>query len=174
MSQNENVILIPDGGAIVAPRPEFLVLALAVAAAAGRDYPSQATIGWISGMVAPYDGSDVYWSPYAEAGSVVYVRSWARGAYGYETRLTPGHPVERLDPSVWYTRLEQQIENTTVTDSVRSAVGVAIDQTTPGGSFGQSAIEHWTAVRNAQQKGELLTDSRKIKAACKRAGVLPL
>lgn len=100
MSQDSNVILIPGGGAIVAPRPEFLVLALAVAAAAGRDHPFQATIGWVSGTMAPYDGSDVYWSPYAEAGSAIYVRSWARGAYGYETRRSPGHPIERLDPSV--------------------------------------------------------------------------
>lgn len=61
-----------------------------------------------------------------------------------------------------------------MTEAVRVAIDVAIDQTTPGGSFGHPIVEHWTAVRNAQQKNELLTDPRKIRAACKRAGVLPL
>lgn len=168
-------IFLPDQQTLVSSRPESFVLAYCVAAAAGAVHPSRATQGWINAMTGSYDNTPSYWQPYAEVNGEFYMASWARGAYGYQTRAMGSSAVlpELLDPSVWHSRLRSQIEHIQMPDVVHGAFDLAIEQTSSIGPYADEVLDLWTRVRQAQQKGELLVDPRKIKARCAKAGVLP-
>ena len=166
-------LLLPDQQTLKSHRPEDFARAFAVASVCGAVYPHPQTVRWIATMTPPFDGTDAYWSPYARAGSAVYVRSWARGAYGYESRHLGAARIELLDPIVWYEGIMAKLDGLQAHEDIWVACDLAREMTDPVGPYSDSVIDLWTAVRNAQQKGELLTDPRKIKAACKRAGVLP-
>lgn len=168
-------IYLPDQRSLVSSRPESFVLAFSVAAAAGAMYPFPTTQSWVNAMTGGYDNTPEYWQPYAEVNGEFYMCAWARGAYAYETRQMGGSAVlpELLDPSVWHSRLRSQIAGLSVPDVVQGAFEVAIEQTSSIGPYADRVVELWTKVRQAQQKGQLLVDPRKIKARCVKAGVLP-
>lgn len=166
-------LLLPDQQTLKSHRPEDFARSFAVASACGAPYPYSTTVRWIAAMTPAFDGTDAYWSPYARAGSAVYVRSWARGAYGYEARHWGAARIELLDPIVWYEGIMAKLDGLQAHESIWVACDLAREMMDPVGPYSDSVIDLWTAVRNAQQKNELLTDPRKIRAACKRAGVLP-
>lgn len=167
-------ILLPDNRVLRSRRPEDFVRAYAVAAAVGIDHPSPATVAWLSSMTQPYDNTSSYWQPYAVVGNEVYVKAWARGAYGYERRSAHQFvPIQLIDPSVWYSRLLPAIDGLNPPERVWQAFDLAREQTDSSGPYSDEVIAFWTSVRQAQQSNRVQVDAGKIKRLCLRHGVAP-
>lgn len=167
-------ILLSDNRVLRSRRPEDFVRAYAVAKAVGLPHPSPATVSWLSGMTQPYDESSSYWQPYAVVGQDVYIKSWARGAYGYERRNAHQYvPIALVDPSVWYASTLAAIAELVMPERVWQAFDLAHDQTDPSGPYSDEVIALWTAVRQAQQSNRVYVDAPKIKRLCERHGVAP-
>lgn len=163
-------VSLPDGRLLRFQRPEDLVRACAVAAAAGAVYPSPQTVAWLAGSTPAYDNSSSYWHPYGSFGTNAFVHAWARGAYGYEVRsMVEPAPVELVDPSVWYSRIKTALDGLDVPDRVAVAFELAHEQTNSVGPYSDEVVALWTAVRQAQQSRRLLIDPAKIKKALLRS-----
>lgn len=167
-------IVLPDNRLLRSSRAEDFVRAYAVAAAVGVEHPSAATVAWVEGMTQPYDNSSGYWQPYAVVGQDVYVKSWARGAYGYERRNAHQFvPIKLVDPSVWYARNLAASSPVVFPERVWQAFDLAHEQTNPTGDYSDEVVALWTAVRQAQQSNRVYVDAPKIKRLCERHGVAP-